>query len=49
MEILREGDTLVVWKLDGLDRSVKHLVDLVTARRPPPSRGVSASLAEGTQ
>jgi DNA invertase Pin-like site-specific DNA recombinase len=30
MEILREGDTLVVWKLDGLDRSVKHLVDLVT-------------------
>ena len=28
-EIMREGDTLVVWKLDRLGRSVKHLVDLV--------------------
>jgi len=28
-EALREGDTLVVWKLDRLGRSVKHLVDLV--------------------
>ncbi len=28
-EILREGDTLVVWKLDRLGRSVKQLVDLV--------------------
>src|SRR6266700_1934256 len=30
METLREGDTLVVWKLDRLGRSVKNLVDLVT-------------------
>ena len=28
-EGLRAGDTLVVWKLDRLGRSVKHLVDLV--------------------
>jgi DNA invertase Pin-like site-specific DNA recombinase len=29
-EALRDGDTLVVWKLDRLGRSVKHLVDLVS-------------------
>ncbi|MGF1643410.1 MAG: recombinase family protein [Thiotrichales bacterium] len=29
LEMLREGDTLVVWKLDRLGRSVKQLVDLV--------------------
>lgn len=29
LEILRGGDTLVVWKLDRLGRSVKNLVDLV--------------------
>lgn len=31
LEMLREGDTLVVWKLDRLGRSVKNLVDLVSA------------------
>jgi DNA invertase Pin-like site-specific DNA recombinase len=30
LEDLREEDTLVVWKLDKLGRSVKHLVDLVS-------------------
>lgn len=29
LEILREGDTLMVWKLDRLGRSVKQLVNLV--------------------
>ena len=26
---LRDGDTLVVWKLDRLGRNLKHLVDIV--------------------
>ena len=30
LAIMRDGDTLVVWKLDRLGRSVKNLVDLVT-------------------
>jgi DNA invertase Pin-like site-specific DNA recombinase len=29
LELLRKGDSLVVWKLDRLGRSVKHLVELV--------------------
>lgn len=29
LELLRDGDSLVVWKLDRLGRSVKNLVDLV--------------------
>jgi len=29
LDMLREGDTLVVWKLDRLGRSVKNLVELV--------------------
>jgi DNA invertase Pin-like site-specific DNA recombinase len=29
LDMLREGDTLVVWKLDRLGRSVKNLVDFV--------------------
>ena len=29
LEMLREGDTLVVWKLDRLGRSVKNLINLV--------------------
>lgn len=34
---LREGDTLVVWKLDRLGRSLKHLIESVQALE---SRGV---------
>ena len=29
LEVLREGDSLVVWKLDRLGRNVKDLVSLV--------------------
>ena len=29
LEVLREGDTLVVWRLDRLGRSLKHLIELV--------------------
>ncbi|WP_439411980.1 recombinase family protein [Enterobacter ludwigii] len=29
LELLRDGDTLVIWKLDRLGRSVKQLVDMV--------------------
>ena len=29
LEVLRKGDTFVVWKLDRLGRSVKGLVDLI--------------------
>ncbi len=30
IEMLRKGDTLVVWRLDRLGRSLKHLIELVT-------------------
>ncbi|MHB8574024.1 MAG: recombinase family protein [Dehalococcoidia bacterium] len=31
LEQLREGDTLVVWRLDRLGRSLRHLIDTLTA------------------
>jgi len=30
LDILRAGDTLIIWKLDRLDRSLNHLIELVT-------------------
>jgi DNA invertase Pin-like site-specific DNA recombinase len=35
---LRDGDTLIVWRLDRLGRSLKHLIETVTALK---ERGVS--------
>ena len=29
-ELLREGDVLIVWRLDRLGRSLKHLIELMT-------------------
>lgn len=42
--VLRPGDTVVVWRLDRLGRSLKHLIDLVNQFK---ERGVSfVSLTE---
>jgi len=30
LEMLRNGDTLVVWRLDRLGRSLKHLIELIS-------------------
>jgi DNA invertase Pin-like site-specific DNA recombinase len=30
LDYVREGDTLVVWKLDRLGRSLKHLIETIT-------------------
>src|SRR5205085_2691045 len=30
LEYVREGDSLVVWKLDRLGRSLKHLIETIT-------------------
>lgn len=38
LDYLREGDTLVMWKLDRLGRSMKHLVNIVTTLK---EKGVS--------
>jgi DNA invertase Pin-like site-specific DNA recombinase len=31
LEYVREGDSLVVWRLDRLGRSLKHLIETITA------------------
>ena len=44
---LRTGDTLVVWRLDRLGRSLKHLVETITGLH---SRGIGfRSLTEGIE
>ena len=50
LEMLREGDTLVVWKLDRLGRSVKHLVDLVSdlAKQGVHLKSLTDSIDTGT-
>lgn len=50
LEVLREGDTLVVWKLDRLGRSVKGLVGLVTelAERGINFKSLTDSIDTGT-
>lgn len=45
LEFLKAGDTLVVWKLDRLGRSLPHLLDIITGLR---DGGVAfRSLTEG--
>lgn len=45
IEFLKDGDTLVVWKLDRLGRSLAHLIDVITNLK---NRNVSfVSITEG--
>lgn len=50
LEVLRDGDTLVVWKLDRLGRSVKGLIDLVTEleKRGVNFKSLTDSIDTGT-
>lgn len=50
LEMLREGDTLVVWKLDRLGRSVKQLVELVSDlhKRNVQFKSLTDSIDTGT-
>lgn len=44
LKYLKEGDTLVVWKLDRLGRSLNHLISIITELK---SKGISfVSLTE---
>jgi len=40
LEALRPGDTLVVWRLDRLGRSLRHLIDVATDLATEPERAV---------
>jgi DNA invertase Pin-like site-specific DNA recombinase len=47
LDFLKAGDTLVVWKLDRLGRSLPHLLDIVTCLR---GEGIAfRSLTEGME
>lgn len=47
MNHLRDGDTLVVWRLDRLGRSLKHLIETVTTLQ---TKGIGfRSLTEGIE
>src|SRR5271170_496829 len=50
LEVLRSGDTLVVWKLDRLGRSVKHLVSLIAEleKRGVQFKSLTDSIDTGT-
>ena len=45
IEFLKDGDTLVVWKLDRLGRSLAHLISIITSLK---NRNISfISITEG--
>lgn len=50
LQYLREGDTLVVWRLDRLGRSLRHLLDLATdlERRGVGLRSLQESIDTST-
>ncbi|MFL5284565.1 MAG: recombinase family protein, partial [Rhodopila sp.] len=43
----RDGDTLVVWRLDRLGRSLKHLIETVTALQAPTVLALFPVLVHG--
>jgi DNA invertase Pin-like site-specific DNA recombinase len=50
LEMLRDGYSLVVWKLDRLGRSIKHLIDLVgmLAKQNVRLKSLTDSIDTGT-
>lgn len=50
MQMLREGDTLVVWRLDRLGRSLKHLIDIMgkLEQRKIGFKSIQESIDTGT-